>query len=153
MDVGVVELEVRGRQRQNAHNQDDTIFSGLILFRPPRMWETRAGAAPLLLAHADQLRQDVLEDEEQHAAQQRDAAVLTASATTDLSFSRDDLARTIRDIPTLVLVFENDPVHPVLSTEAIPAVAPHAEVVISADEASAVKEWPAKAATFLEKIL
>jgi 3-oxoadipate enol-lactonase len=141
-------------------------FDRLVLVVPPRAWENRLITAQLYQQWADQIDRDGTEDwlatlrsvappailaEVREYPPTPDIApevlssVLRGVASSDLP-AAEKLSRL--DHPTLILAWETDPAHPVLTAERLAQTMPHArlEVARTLDD---VRNWGKRAATFL----
>lgn len=146
--------------------------AALVLVLPPAAWDARASAAAIYEADADlaetrgarrlaeevrrrplspllaQVRPDAREVDARHL-QAMDpmllAPVLRAAARSDLP-SPDEVRSII--VPTLLLAWEDDPVHPVATAQALADAMVQSDLRIARDLAD-VKAWPTTIEDFL----
>jgi len=148
--------------------------AGLLLVAPPTAWEKRprqsriyrvgaaivgtVGLAPLRWMSGFSLpsRQDSIVTRVQQAlvrhlatADERAvAAALAGAAQSDLPLA-EDLARI--DVPTLILAWRGDPIHPISTAERLAEVMPDAELVVARSLAD-IRGWPDRLHGLLERV-
>ncbi len=147
----------------------------LVLALPPTGWETRAAQAAIWeltatmieergvealvdsraeLEPPDPYKGDTRRREQQAAAirawdPDRLALVMRGAAEANLP-DRAELAQV--GVPTLILAWTGDPVHPLSTAEELAALLPGAELHV-ASTASALAEWTALTSAFLRRVL
>ena len=120
--------------------------AGLIIYRPPLIWEARQARHDQLVAWAKKLQAS-------HPPGWSYYEAVRGAAECNLPPISDARWTGLRSTPILILCHGEDAIHPVSSGTALKSVLPHARLEVAADEASARAEFPAVVAGWLRGVL
>ena len=116
-------------------------IAGLVLYRPPLLWQEREARTRQL----EQAAHSLPESAQAHKALLRGAARTNLPPVSDACWARLNDA----SVPILILCHGEDAVHPVSSGEALKQVLPRATLLVEADQASAERAFPPALASWL----